>query len=169
MCHIGTMNLTTHVDKLREQLISTTEIYGEETQELAGRVAVALDPATRLVLLDVLSQAADEITGELAPGSVEVRLRGGEPEFVVTPPPSADDFGPSSPTVEVADTEDGETARLNLRLPENLKQRVEEAAGREGFSLNAWLIRAAHGALQGPTGSQRRSSSGGDHFTGWVR
>lgn len=163
------MNLTTHVEKLREQLISATEIYGEETRELADRVAVALDPATRLVLLDVLSQAADEITGELAPGSVEVRLRGGEPEFVVTPPPSADDFGPSSHTVELADSDDGETARLNLRLPENLKQRIEEAAGSEGLSLNAWLIRAAHAAIQGQVATSRRVSTGGDRFTGWVQ
>lgn len=163
------MNLTTHVDKLREQLIATTEIYGEETRELAGRVTLALEPATRLVLFDVLSQAADEITGELAPGSVEVRLRGGEPEFVVTPPPSGEDFGPSSHPIEVPDAEDGETARLNLRLPENLKQRVEEAAGREGLSLNAWLIRAAHAALQTPTSSPRGPATGGDRFTGWVR
>ena len=38
---------------------------------------------------------AEEITTELAPGSVELRLRGRDPEFVVTPPPadpSADDL-----------------------------------------------------------------------------
>jgi hypothetical protein len=163
------MNLTTHVEKLREQLIATTEIYGEEASEFAARVTVAIEPATRLVLLEALSQAADEITGELAPGSVDVRLRAGEPEFVVTPPPTADDYGPSTKTVEVPDSEDGETARLNLRLPENLKQRVEAAASAEGLSLNAWLIRAAHSALQTPTGSSRGSATGGDRFTGWVR
>jgi len=37
-------------------------------------------------LLDGLSAAADEITRELAPGSVEVRLRGRDPNFVVTTP-----------------------------------------------------------------------------------
>ncbi len=163
------MNLTPYVEKLRDQLVATTEIYGEETRELAGRVTVALEPATRLVLLEVLSQAADEITGELAPGSVEVVLRGSDPAFVVTAPPIGDDFGPSSNPVEMADGDDGETARLNLRLPENLKQRVEEAAGRDGLSLNAWLIRAAHAALQTPGGSPRRAATGGDRFTGWVR
>ena len=35
------------------------------------------------MLLEALSAAADEITRELAPGSVEVRLRAGDPEFVV--------------------------------------------------------------------------------------
>ncbi|WP_432167068.1 hypothetical protein [Streptomyces sp. bgisy031] len=35
----------------------------------------------------MLSAAMDEITRELAPGSVDVRLRGLDPDFVVTPPP----------------------------------------------------------------------------------
>ena len=169
-CHTGTMNLTTHVEKLREQLIATTAIYGDETRELAGRVTVALEPATRLVLLDVLSQAADEISGDLAPGRVEVVLRAGEPEFVVTPPPTDSDYPRVSPIETAADVDDsGEasTARLNLRLPDSLKQRIEQAAGAEGLSLNAWLVRAASAALDMP--AARRAPTGGDRYTGWVR
>lgn len=168
-CHTGTMNLTPHVEKLRAQLIATTEIYGEESRELAGRVTVALEPATRLILLDVLSQAADEITGDLAPGSVEVRLREGEPEFVVTPPPTDSDYRRVS-SVETGDFDDsGEasTARLNLRLPDSLKQRIEQAAGAEGLSLNSWLVRAASAALEAP--ATRRAPTGGDRYTGWIR
>lgn len=163
------MNLTTHVEKLREQLIATTAIYGEETRELAGSVTVALEPATRLVLLEVLSQAADEITGELAPGSVEVRIRGGEPEFVVTPAPADEDYkmmAGAPPRLE-PEEDDSSMARLNLRLPESLKQRIEQAAGTEGLSLNAWLIRAAGAALDTP--ATRRNPTGGDRYTGWIR
>lgn len=163
------MNLTTHVERLREQLIATTAMYGEETSELAGRVTVALEPATRLVLLEVLSQAAEEITGELAPGSVEVRIRGGEPEFVVTPAPADSDYRTSAivqPTVDVDESGESSTARLNLRLPDSLKQRMELAAGAEGLSLNAWLVRAASAALDAP--STRRTPTGGDRYTGWI-
>ena len=39
------------------------------------------------------------------------------------------------------------TSRLNLRLPDALKVRVEQAARTEGLSLNAWLLRAAAAAL----------------------
>ena len=169
-CHTGTMHLTTHIEKLRGQLISATEMYGEETREVASRVTVALEPATRLVLLEVLSQAADEITGELAPGSVEVRLRAGEPEFVVTPPATESDFARVAPIEIPADVDDsGEAsmARLNLRLPESLKQRIEHAAGTEGLSLNTWLVRAATAALETP--AARRAPSGGDRYTGWIR
>ena len=38
-------------------------------------------------LQDALAAATEEITTELAPGSVELRLRGRDPEFVVTLPP----------------------------------------------------------------------------------
>jgi hypothetical protein len=164
------MNLTTYVEKLREQLVSTTEIYGEEIRDLASRVTVALEPATRLVLLEVLSQAADEITGDLAPGRVEVVLRSGEPEFVVTPPPSDSDYqrvATVDTRAEIDESGDSSTARLNLRLPESLKQRIEQAAGTEGLSLNAWLVRAASAALETPTA--RRTPTGGDRYTGWIR
>jgi hypothetical protein len=164
------MNLTTYVEKLREQLVSTTEIYGEEIRDLASRVTVALEPATRLVLLEVLSQAADEITGDLAPGRVEVVLRSGEPEFVVTPPPSDSDYqrvATVDTRAEIDESGDTSTARLNLRLPESLKQRIEQAAGTEGLSLNAWLVRAASAALDTP--APRRTPTGGDRYTGWIR
>lgn len=165
------MILATYVKGLQEQLAVAADAGGEEARELASRLTAPLDAAARLVLLEALSAAADEITRDLAPGSVEVRLRAGEPEFVVTPPPSEGHFGSrelSSPDVDATSDESG-TARLNLRLPENLKERIEQAAGAEGLSLNAWLIRAAHAALARPGRLQGRSAGGSDHFTGWVR
>lgn len=173
MCHSGTtMNLTGYVTELQEQLVVAADAGGEEARQLAGRLTAALDSATRLVLLEALSAAADEITRELAPGSVEVRLRGGEPEFVVDHPPSEEEFSDigmraPSPGMESAETEEGGTARLNLRLPETLKGRIEDAAGAEGLSLNAWLVRAAGAALDAR--GSRRSPTGGDRYTGWIR
>ncbi|MFV2083259.1 hypothetical protein [Micromonospora sp. LOL_021] len=49
-----------------------------------------------MTLLDALSAAADEITRDLAPGSVELRLRGRDPHFVVTALP-VDPTGPTRP------------------------------------------------------------------------
>jgi hypothetical protein len=67
--------------------------------------------------------------------------------------------------------DDHGTARLNLRLPGSLKERIEEAAKAEGLSLNAWLVRAAAAALD--PGSRPRSGrsipSGGQHYSGWAR
>jgi len=149
------------------------EAGGDEARELAARLTAPLESAIRLEILDALSDAADEITRELAPGSVDVRLRGGEPEFVVVPPPSEDQFSdmaaaqPSPAGAEPADTEEGGVARLNLRLPETLKRRIEDAAAAEGLSLNAWLVRSASASLDSV--AARRGPTGGDRFTGWVR
>lgn len=167
------MNLTGYVNTLQEQLAVAAAAGGDEARDLAERLTAPLDSAARLVLLDALAAAADEITRELAPGSVELRLRAGEPDFVVTPPPTDEDYGqietPGPISEEVSDFEESGTARLNLRMPESLKERIEEAAHAEGLSLNAWLIRAAHAALETPARSPRRMATGGDQFTGWVR
>jgi len=169
------MNLSDHIDRLQEQLAVAADAGGEETRELAARLIAPLDSAARLMLLGAMSTAADEITRELAPGTVEVRLRGGEPEFVVTPPPTEEEFDEIGPVVErhtvtrSVEDEEGGTARLNLRLPDSLKQRIEEAAGAEGLSLNAWLVRAASAALSGRGRGPRLGPLGGDRYTGWVR
>src|SRR3954452_6742429 len=78
------MDLTPHVEQIRGQLAVAAEAGGEDARALAERLTAPLESAIRLTLLDALSAAADEITRELAPGSVELRLRAGEPEVVVT-------------------------------------------------------------------------------------
>ncbi|MFH8349883.1 hypothetical protein [Streptomyces sp. NPDC018045] len=172
------MDLTPYVDTLRRELAVAAEAGGEDARELADRLTAPLESATRLTLLGVLSAAMDEITRELAPGSVDVRLRGLDPDFVVTPPPA--DGGPAEAVAAPveplrapapADSDEGGTARVNLRLPAHLKARAEEAAGREGLSVNAWLVRAVSAAVDG--GARPRTTDQthtvGNSFTGWVR
>ena len=89
-CHDGVMDIDRYVTDLRAQLAAAAETGGEETRALAERLSTALDAAARLVLLEALSDAASEITRELAPGSVDVRLRGRDPELVVTRPTTAE-------------------------------------------------------------------------------
>ena len=132
------MDLTTYAENLRRELAVAAEAGGEEARALAERLTAPLESAVRLMLLDALSAAADEITRELAPGSVELRLRSGEPEFVVSADEPAPEPAPAPP-----ETDEGATARINLRLPEQLKADVEQAAARERLSVNSWLIRAA--------------------------
>lgn len=177
-CHDGVMDLTPYVENLRQELAVAAEAGGEEARELAARLTAPLESATRLVLLNVLSAAMDEITRELAPGSVDVRLRGLDPDFVVTPPPADDAPAfappPSAPVVEAgAEGDEGGTARVNLRLPAHLKARAEEAANRDGLSVNSWLVRAVSAAVENGAGSRpaapQKGRSLGQSFTGWVR
>ncbi|WP_327655449.1 toxin-antitoxin system HicB family antitoxin [Streptomyces sp. NBC_00483] len=170
------MDLTPYVDTLHRELAVAAEAGGDEARELAERLTAPLESATRLTMLNVLSAAMDEITRDLAPGSVDVRLRGLDPEFVVTPQPRDTLAAPAEPlqapaAPPVPETDEGGTARVNLRLPAHLKARAEEAASREGLSVNAWLVRAVSGAVDGGTGPRttEKSRTVGQSFTGWVR
>jgi hypothetical protein len=167
-CHYGDVELQQYVTDLQRQLVEPFASGADETRAIAERLAAGLDAATRLVLLDALSAAAGEITRDLAPGSVDLRLRGREIEFVVTAPstePDVDDH-PSS----TADLDDASTSRTTLRLPDALKARVDDAAAADGLSVNTWLVRAVAAALQP---RQRRSAQRtlrtGDNFAGWAR
>src|SRR3954468_20315633 len=87
------MELTSYVETLRRDLAVAAEAGGEDARALAERLTAPLEASIRLMLLDALSAAADDITRELAPGSVELRLRGGEPEFVVSAAPGGEPAG----------------------------------------------------------------------------
>ncbi|TMB42994.1 MAG: toxin-antitoxin system HicB family antitoxin [Chloroflexi bacterium] len=167
------MDLAQYVERLQHELQVAAEAGGEDARALAERLTAPLDSATRLILLEAMSAAADEITRDLAPGSVEVRLRGSNPSFVVTPPPTEEAFQDStdlrSPLPAVrAEGDEGGTSRINLRLPDSLKLRAEEAADKEGLSVNAWLVRAVAAALE-PDDSRRSGPRGRQSYTGWVR
>jgi len=182
------MDLRSYVENLQHQLSVAASAGGDEARALAERLIAPLDAAIRLTLLDVLAAAAEEITCDLAPGSVDLRLRAREPEFVVTPPPAevpvADLVGGGDarssndwPLTGVAPSasvegDEGAMSRINLRMPDQFKARIEHAAGGEGLSVNAWLVRAATAALDRPAPDRRRGTAppqGAQRYTGWAR
>ncbi len=174
------MDLDPYLENLRRELVLVVavaaEAGGDDARALAERLTAPVESAIRLTLLDALSAAADEITRDLAPGSVELRLRAGEPEFAVTPAPADEPAGPPpaavAPPPPPGDADDAATARINLRLPEHLKAGIERAAGAERLSVNAWLVRAAGAALAGDLGERgprQRGGRLGQSYTGWVR
>ena len=172
------MQLDRHLERLRDRLSLAADTGSEEEARAAQRLIATLDDSVQLMLLDVLAAAAAEITRELAPGSVELRLRGTEPEFVVSTPagaPARDASDAGSADESLAGDSgagsEGAVARINLRLPEQLKARVEQAAEKEGLSSNAWLVRAVASVLDrgrsGPVESPGSSSV--QHYKGWGR
>jgi hypothetical protein len=166
------MNITPYVENVRHELAVAAEAGGDDARALADRLTAPLESAIRLTLLDALSAAADEITRELAPGSVELRLRGGEPEFAVTPAQSGEppELAADSPPPAPPEGDEGATARISLRLPEQLKAGIEQAAAGERLSVNSWLVRVASAALADGAGRPRSRSAGmGQAYTGWVR
>ena len=162
------MDLRPYIDEIHRQLEAAADAGGEEARALAERLGAPLDAAIRLALLDALAAAAQEITCDLAPGSVDMRLRGREIEFVVTQPntePDADERPAAT-----ADLDDASTSRTTLRLPDAIKARVDEAAAADGMSVNTWLVRATAAALQPKERrSAQRTLRTGDNFAGWAR
>src|SRR5215469_8275935 len=134
------MDITPHVEALRQDLTRAAEVGGIEVQVAAERLLAALEPAVRLALMDLLSQAAAEISEQLPGVAIDVRLKGREPAFVVAGPPQEPAPEMAAPAGEPLDTdaEDG-VARVTLRLPEAVKTRAEALAASRGQSLNTWL------------------------------
>jgi hypothetical protein len=125
------MNLTIVLDGIQEDLQGLADLGDERSAQIARRLGDALGSNLRLKLLDLLSQAAVELSSKLPTGHVEVRLAGQEPELVFVE--GASESGTGSEDL---------SARITLRLPDSLKSSIETAAAREGVSVNTWLVRA---------------------------
>jgi hypothetical protein len=132
------MHITPHIEALQADLAAAAGVGDSEAMHVAERLAQAIEPALRLRLLDVLSEAALELNGQLQNGRVDVRLAGRDVDLIHT-----EGSAEESPAVD-----DDQAARITLRLPETLKQRAERAASGEGISLNTWLVRATSRALE---------------------
>ncbi|HVB44300.1 MAG TPA: toxin-antitoxin system HicB family antitoxin [Streptosporangiaceae bacterium] len=168
------MELSPYVEGLRQELGSLTRFASDDVIQVAERLAGALDSSVRLTLLDVLAAAAAEITTRFDDAVIDVRLSGGEPEFVVTAVPTRHDEQAPAPGPAEAGGDDAGTARVTLRLSESLKARVEAEAATAGISVNSWLAHAAIRALDDPgpvTGQRQRTGPArvGQRITGYAR
>jgi hypothetical protein len=148
------MNLTILLNGVQEDLEGVAELGDERARQIAHRLAESIGSSLRLKLLDLLSQAALELSSKLPSGHVEVRLAGQEPEFVYV-----DTAGEGAGAV-------GEelSARITLRLSDNLKLTVEKAADREGVSTNTWIVRAIARAAE-----SRPARSSGKRLSGYAQ
>ena len=127
------MQLDTHVQALQAELASLASIGDEQVAAAAERLSQGLASSLRLRLLELLSEAALEVGTQLPAGHVEVRLAGQEPSLVYVEYEGA----PAPPPGE-----DALAARITLRLPDSLKSSIEDAAGRDGVSVNTWIVKA---------------------------
>lgn len=163
------MQLQPYVAQVQAQLAAAAALGDGQTRAVAEALSTAAEPAIRLALLGATSAAADEITAALldSPGApaVAVRVDGDELRVDVR-------VGELAPEPEPArtPTDEENSSRISLRLPEGLKGRVEAAARAEGVSTNSWILRALEGSLTGGghPGTGRSAAYGSHRVTGWV-
>jgi predicted DNA binding CopG/RHH family protein len=152
------MQIEGHIQALREDLVRVAALGDEATSRAADLLSVAIEASLARRIQDVLAEAALELNAHLeAEGAhVEVRIAGRDPELVLV----REDGSVPEPVDEAF------SARITLRLPESLKQRIESAAGREGASVNTWLVQALQRSLE----SRNRPMSGSrNRLTGYGR
>ena len=150
------MQLAPHIEALQSDLAEIAALGDEATAQAAQRLSLALRSSVGLRILDALTEAALELSAQIPAGHVEVRLAGQDPSLVFVAEQQAE-----APTV----TEEDQSARITLRLPESLKARVDAVAAREGVSANTWLVRAISRAVSSP----RPSIRVGNRLTGYGR
>ena len=95
---------------------------------------------------------------------MEVRLAGRDARLTYVGP------APEQPAGDEPEDDDGTTARLTLRMPEQLKSKVERAAAAMGLSVNAWLVRTiADGVERKRMEVRIGRSKGGTRITGYAQ
>ena len=136
------METAGYVHAIQADLAAAAGLGDEATAEAGRRLSLAVESSLHLRLLDLLTEVAADLSVQLSSGRVDVRLAGREPQLVVV------EDEPADAPAAAAGGDDGETARITLRLPESLKAQAEAAAAREGVSTNTWLVRAVARALE---------------------
>lgn len=142
------MNLDPYLSSVLADLDRATALADDQTREIAAKIAGAVEPALRLALVHALSDAAAAVTSELSDAAVVVRMEGRDPVLavhrteVLPPVPPAPVAPPAPPAAEPAEAEDGETARVTVRLPQSLKGQLDRLALEGDVSLNTWIVQA---------------------------
>ncbi len=149
------MQLDGYVESLREDLVRIAAVGDESTARAAELLAIALESSLGRRLQEALAEASLELSAQLDQGRVEVRMAGADPELVYI-------RDPEPPLADA--TDEAFSARITLRLPESLKDRIETAAGASGASVNTWLVQALGRALE-----PRPSIRGAHRLTGYGR
>jgi predicted HicB family RNase H-like nuclease len=142
------MKMSLVVDSLRADVAAVGELGDDVVADVAERIAAVLARSAPARILEVLSDAATELSAELPEGRVEVRMAGDDVQLSYV----------EDAHVPARDTDGGDlAARITLRLSESLKARVEEGAARDGVSVNTYIIRVLD---RGAAGSRTRGSRG---------
>ncbi len=146
------MKMSLVVDGLRSDVVAVGELGDDTVADVAERIADVLSRSVPGRVLDLLSDAAAELTASLPDGRVDIRVAGDDVDltYVEDQPMAAggDDL----------------SARITLRLGEGLKSRLETAAASDGVSVNSFIVRTLE---RGTSSNRSRTGRSGNHLRGF--
>ncbi len=138
------MLISHFVEGVAEEFESLAELGGEELVAAVRRLSAASSSVLATQLLGALNEVVAEFNARDTATTLELRLAGDDVSLV----PSDDR--------EPAGEASGElSARIALRLPEDLKARIESLASKSNVSTNAWIVRTLHHATERPVSTPR--------------
>lgn len=144
------MKMSKFIDLLSEDLKALGKLGGSDLEMAVSRLIPTLEPVLRTRLLEAFTEIAGELKDQLPGARIEARLAGDEVELVYV----------QDETV-IREIPSELNARITLRLPEDLKSRIESAATKEGISLNSWLLKASErGSFTVPIGGRHIKGKG---------
>ncbi len=147
------MQTSWFTETLRSDLENVGAMGSDKAMAVADRMITVALPLAKARMLEAMSMALTELSAALGVERIDLRVSGDDVTFV-----------PAQPVSEprVVDTS-GEQARFSLRLPDDLKNRVDQRANTEGISTNTWIVRALETAVSLGT----RHSSKGRRLSGF--
>ena len=149
------MKMSLVVDGLRSDVVAVGELGDDTVAEVAERIADVLGRSVPGRILDVLSDAAAELTATLPDGRVDIRVAGDDVDMT---------FVENDLSAAPAGDGDELSARITLRLGEGLKSRLEEGAAADGVSVNTFIVRALE---RGTSNNRSRSARAGNRLRGY--
>ena len=144
------MQLSHPISSLEDAVETQLRVAGSEVAEIGAQLMMALKPAIRQAMMDVVAMAATEISSQLPAQNVEIRLIDGDPEMILANDLSEIPAHPSPPRADDAG------ARITIRLPGYLKDLIADAAATSGDSVNTYVIDALRTQLKPKKGGATR-------------
>src|SRR4051812_47084705 len=98
------MQLDAFIQGLQEDLQTAAALGDERTAAGARQLSLALGSSLRVRVLDLLAEAALELSSSTDDGHVEVRVAGRDPQLVFVPDAPAPGAEPSQPIADDGST-----------------------------------------------------------------
>ena len=132
---MNTSHLFSHI---RNDIDTLTALGDAQVREAITRIYPILEPLLQQRITAYLVDVVAAYNAQPGVAPLELRIDAERIELVAVATPSI-----SEPIGEL-------DARIALRIPSDLKDKVEQAAAAEGISTNSWIIRVLGAAVSTP-------------------